>query len=212
MVDAHPRCRMTTTSDFENVDYETSLKFVDDDQELWLVRLPKKFPLKKLPKKFHFDDTVPSQELSDQVVATKLTVGAKDYDLSVGNVSEHKQLYVMVGDEDEMQCVPFTRQLNVVQHVTVPKLSKATFSKPRVPPFTGLVLLQGTPSGYGTTPSKSSKTKRPKTKRKLSSTSQESETAQSNVAESSDIKPHKKVKRSPASKKKKKQKKQKKKK
>jgi len=142
------------TFGFEPKHFSTSLEEVEDGKQLWLLRLPKKFSLDKLPKKIKLDLKAVAKD--GEHVSTHLgSIGDKSYDLTSGSAAELSQFYTVLGEGDDLEFAPqFTRQFSVVEQLAIPTLEPQSFTKPTIPPFQGTLTLQGTPSGYGTTPVK----------------------------------------------------------
>ena len=150
---------MTGSADgFQEKPFMSSLEDtdIDEGQQVWLLRLPRKFPVDKLPKKLTLKLDADPAAPAD-VAATTISVKGKKYGVvSATNTTELTQLHSLLSDGTEMEFGPaFTRQINIVEEVPVPKLKPQKFKKPHIPPFAGTLTLQGTPSGYGTCPVKS---------------------------------------------------------
>ena len=63
-------------SDFVPVDYEASLNNVEEGQELWLVRMPRKFPVTHMPRKIVFQTTGDKDMVG---TCANIKVGEKSY-------------------------------------------------------------------------------------------------------------------------------------
>ena len=131
-------------------------------QELWLLRFPRKFPLKSLPKKIklHLKKSKKHQEGGgdDAQSVANISVNGREFEVvasATPSKGELGQLHAIVGEGDELEFGPkFTHQVNIVEKVAVPQVPPQNFQKPIIPPFHGTLTLQGTPSGYGLTPVK----------------------------------------------------------
>lgn len=77
---------------FENVKYSSSLSGVAEGQELWLIRMPRKFPVNKMPRKIKLDAHNKVNN-SDTLLST-IKVAGKSYELKSPFVVHVKQRIV----------------------------------------------------------------------------------------------------------------------